>query len=252
VSARTRRREGTYQLRRIADGVVFVEGPASNWTILVGDDSVALIDAGYPRDAPLVLRSIHEVAPDKPVSDILVTHGHSDHIGGIPALVAAFGASVHAAREEIPNVQRDVLHQVTIRDLGWRLLLPRYARWAVHALRAGGLDDLSITVDEVIPDDRPIIVGGHRVIAHLTAGHTPGHVVFELPEIGALVSGDAVITGHPTVRRRGPQMLAPLWHSDARRAAASASLRGIDYHLILPGHGPAWRVSPPSAQSEPL
>ena len=41
----------------VAPGVVFVEGPVSNWVVLAEEDGVALVDAGYPADDELAARA---------------------------------------------------------------------------------------------------------------------------------------------------------------------------------------------------
>jgi len=38
---------------RVSPGVLFVEGPLSNWTVFHGGDDVELVDCGYPADRPL-------------------------------------------------------------------------------------------------------------------------------------------------------------------------------------------------------
>ena len=40
----------------VAPGIHFVETPLVNWTVLSGDGTLTLIDAGYPGDADRVAR----------------------------------------------------------------------------------------------------------------------------------------------------------------------------------------------------
>lgn len=54
--------------------------------------------------------------------------------------------------------------------------------------------------------------------------------------MGAVVTGDALVTGHPVSRVRGFQVLPAMFnHGDA--LAGLAALLDVDANLILPGHG---------------
>jgi glyoxylase-like metal-dependent hydrolase (beta-lactamase superfamily II) len=229
----------TFRMEEVAPGVFFVEGPASNWVILSDGSSVTLIDTGYPADAALVDSSLVQAAPGGALQNILLTHGHSDHTGSVCRLADSTGAQVLAAQEEIANITREELHQIGFAQILPRLWRPRFFRWTMHALRAGGLGNPNVQQVESLSPNVPRIFSQHRVIPRLSPGHTPGHMVFELPDEGIVVTGDALITGHPTSTRSGRQVLDPIWHSDVVGARAQAEALLGDPRIILPGHGPA-------------
>jgi len=228
-------------VHEVCAGVFFVEGPASNWVILTepGSRRFTLIDTGYPGDRERLLASIAYLG--RTMEDcvaLLLTHGHSDHIGSA-AYLAAPGVPVYAHELELANVRREITEQITVKDLGWRVLAPRVLAWAVHAVRAGGLGDVG--TPEVQPLDDAVLrslPGG--VAAITTGGHTTGHTAYFQASTGVLVSGDVVISGHAISPVHGPQLLPGLFHADASAVPAAAA--GLPWHVVrclLPGHGPA-------------
>nr|WP_275297005.1 MBL fold metallo-hydrolase [Streptomyces cyaneogriseus] len=81
-----------------------------------------------------------------------------------------------------------------------------------------------------------------RPVPVLTPGHTRGHSAYHLRHAGAVVTGDALVSGHPTSRVRGPQLLPVMFDHERARAVHSLDvLAGLDGDLLLPGHGPAHR-----------
>ncbi|MDP9429592.1 MAG: MBL fold metallo-hydrolase [Actinomycetota bacterium] len=75
-----------------------------------------------------------------------------------------------------------------------------------------------------------------------THGHTSGHTAFSLPRVGVVLTGDALVTGHPTSARRGPQLLPRFFSSDPdRTVAALDALDRLDADVVLPGHGEPFR-----------
>ena len=106
-------------------------------------------------------------------------------------------------------------------------------------LRSGGL------IRDGIPSTRPLTaevaaaLPGHPT-AVFTPGHTSGHCSYLVD--GVLVSGDALITGHPLLRRGGPQLLPAVFsHSQQSSLSSLDALALLDTEVLLPGHGDVWR-----------
>ncbi|GHH93491.1 MBL fold metallo-hydrolase [Streptomyces capillispiralis] len=226
-------------VRQVADGTHLVRGPSTNWVILTEGDAVTLIDTGYPGDRERLLDSLAQVGSSpEAVTAVLITHAHNDHLGSAQYLRAAHGTPVYTHEAEVPHARRDFLHQVGVGRVlrnAWR---PGVVPWAVHALRAGGTADAAVTGPEPFPAPGPLDLPG-RPVPVPTPGHTDGHCAFHLPGVGAVVSGDALVSGHPTSRVRGPQLLPDMFHHE-RAAAVDALdvLAKLDGDLLLPGHGP--------------
>ncbi|MHC5908416.1 MBL fold metallo-hydrolase [Streptomyces sp. S6] len=229
-------------VRQVADGTYLVHGSNTNWIILSDGDAVTLVDTGYPGDREALLASLAAVgsAPEA-VAAVLVTHAHADHLGSAEFLRSAYGTPVYLHEAEVPHARREFLHQVTVGEVlrnGWR---PGVLPWAVHAIRSGGTADTRVTSPETFPAAGALDLPGRPVPVH-TPGHTLGHCAYHLPGTGVVISGDALVSGHPTSRRKGPQLLPDMFHHERERAVASLALfEELDGDVVLPGHGPVHR-----------
>ncbi|MCZ9882417.1 MBL fold metallo-hydrolase [Arthrobacter sp. B2a2-09] len=235
-------------VKEVAEDVFFVQGPAVNWTILRRDKEFTLIDTGYPGNWPLLQSSMNFLGlAMENAAGVLLTHGHSDHIGNA-ARISAMGIPVFASYAELPNIRREVLEQVTVKDLGLRIIRPRVGAWALHAIRSGGLSDVAVPgVAAMTQDILDVLPGSPRIIA--TGGHTSGHVSFFIPSAKAVVTGDALVTGHAVSPVCGPQLLPAVFHHRPAETLASVGvLSQLGAETILPGHGPV--VSVPTGTIE--
>ncbi|MFH9016665.1 MBL fold metallo-hydrolase [Streptomyces sp. NPDC017943] len=229
-------------IRQVADGTYLVHGSNTNWIILTEGGEATLIDTGYPGDRSLLLTSLTEVgsAPER-VAAVLLTHAHNDHLGSAQYLRTTYGTPVLAHEDEVPHARRDYLHQVSVSTVlrnAWR---PGVLPWAVHTLRVGGSAQHPVTAPRPFAQDGPLDLPG-RPVPVPTPGHTLGHCAYHLPDVGAVVSGDALVSGHPTSRVTGPQLLPDMFHHERTRAVSSLDLlECLDGDLLLPGHGPAHR-----------
>ncbi|MGW6547825.1 MBL fold metallo-hydrolase [Streptomyces massasporeus] len=229
-------------VRHVADGTYLVHGSNTNWVILTEGDSVTLVDTGYPGDREQLLASLAQVGGSpEAVTAVLITHAHNDHLGSAEYLRATYGTPVHLHEAEVPHARREFLHQVSVATVlrnGWR---PGVLPWAVHALRSGGTTPVPVTAPQAFWAAGPLDLPGRPVPVH-TPGHTDGHCAYHLPGTGVLISGDALVTGHPTSRIEGPQLLPDMFHHERPRALASLDvLAELEAELLLPGHGPAHR-----------
>ena len=197
---------------------------------------VTIIDAGVPgqySDLPKELAMMGRSLAD--VRAVVLTHGHSDHIGfaerirserDVPVWVHEVDAAL--ARGETPNPAK---------GLGSLRPMP-FLSFLWFTLRRGGLRTPQLHEVATYGDGATLDVpGSPRVI--LVPGHTPGSAALHAPSLDALFVGDALATYAVTTGKKGPQV-AP-FTADATQAVESLSrIEGVEAKFVLPGHGDAW------------
>jgi glyoxylase-like metal-dependent hydrolase (beta-lactamase superfamily II) len=222
---------------KIAPGINRVGSDSIINSYLLDDaGEVTIIDAGltgFYRHLPAELASMGRSIGD--VRAIVLTHGHSDHMGyaerlrrerQVPVWVEEADAAL--ARGEAPNPSTG-MGPTRLRPLIgflWFTLLRSGLRRPVVAEVATFGDGATLDVP-----------GSPRVV--LVPGHTPGSAALHVPRLGALFVGDAFATYAVTTGDRGPR-IAPFTADPAQAVASLARLEGLDAGYALPGHGEAW------------
>ncbi|CAL9334911.1 Hydroxyacylglutathione hydrolase [Nocardiopsis dassonvillei] len=241
-------RTPSFRVVPVSDRVHLVDGGSVNWVLVGEGDSLTLIDGGYPAHADAVEASIREVGRrPEDVAAVLVTHAHVDHIGSLGRFAARYGTPVHTGGTEAAHARREFLEQATPRDVLAHLWRPRVPPWALHIVRAGALGGHRLDAATPFPAPGALDLPG-RPVPVAAPGHTSGHTCYLLPGLGVLVTGDALVTGHPLTPFEGPQPLPSMFHHDPGEMVRSwDALAGLDADTLLPGHGPVWRGTPREA-----
>lgn len=153
--------------------------------VLGRGDNVAIVDTGTSGSAPQIAAALDVLGADwADVSDVVLTHLHGDHVGGLPGVVDfASSATVWAGAPDAAAI-----NAVNDDD-------------AIASLNDG---------DEVF---------GLQVIA--TPGHTPGHICVLDPDAGFLVAGDALNEDGGMVLGPNPSFTADMAtaHASVQRLA---------------------------------
>ena len=216
---------------------------AVNVYVLDGDDGLTLVDAGWAIDSSRkaledALASLSRTVAD--VRSVLVTHVHHDHYSQGVTLRRDVGSVLRIGEGERPSLEAlgsgtepDGVTQIAqLRAHGAVRLVDelRKAGWGLTSDPAAWEPP-----DEWIAADHVLAVGGARVRAVHTPGHTQGHLVYDDGDRGLAFTGDHVLPHiTPSIgfeSRSGPLPLRDYLDSLAR-------VRALPDRMMLPAHGP--------------
>lgn len=192
----------------------FPVGPLQCNCTLLGDEATGeamVVDPGDNIPQILALLAKQKLT----LKQIVVTHGHIDHVGGALQLKRATGAPILMNQNDLPQLEMmDV-------QAGW----------------------IGIAAPEVAPPDasaedgmRAGIAGHTAQILH-TPGHTQGSICLHFAPDNLLLAGDTLFAG--SIGR------TDLPGGDDRQILRSIHERLLvlpEETLVIPGHGPATTV----------
>jgi glyoxylase-like metal-dependent hydrolase (beta-lactamase superfamily II) len=226
----------------VADNVFLAAGTDVNWIVLRDGADLTLIDSGWPGDTAAVEASIRAIG-NRPedVRAILLTHAHIDHMGALNHFAERYGTPVYMDAVEVAHAKREYLEQAGPLAVVKNIWRPGVLPWSVRVARVGALQKITTPHARPFPSAGALDLPG-RPTPIATHGHTSGHSAYYLTDVGAVVTGDGLVTGHPTSRTVGPQVLPPMFnHSAADALRALDPLETLSGDLILPGHGRSHR-----------
>jgi glyoxylase-like metal-dependent hydrolase (beta-lactamase superfamily II) len=189
---------------------------------LVDDDSVTLVDAGWPGDEETV-RAAFDAAGLVPsdVDRVLLTHYDVDHVGTLARLTPELDAPVYVHAADAPFVAGDRLPPWTGRTVFGPIHRLLYRRLT--------LPDRPV---RTVADGED--VGGFR--AFHTPGHTPGHAVYVHEGLDAAFLGDLAVGVGSDLR---PADRFSSYDAGENRESIRALLERVDdFEYACPGHGP--------------
>ena len=191
----------------------------SAWLITTPEGHI-LLDTGFEDTVPIILRGVAELG-FKPadIKLIISSHAHVDHTGGHALTKQATGADVVASAGD------------------------------ARLLESGGADDFltwpkdtllytPVKVDRIIADREVVSLGGVKLTAHVTPGHTQGATTWtmELGESG--VTHRVVFFSSATINAGTRLLINPRYPRIVADLEASfARFRALPCDIFLAPHG---------------
>jgi glyoxylase-like metal-dependent hydrolase (beta-lactamase superfamily II) len=212
---------------------------------------LVLVDCGWrhPKTTDALLAGLTAIGADpKDIKLVLCTHSHYDHYGLSAYIRDHSGAEIVLGRTELESlapalnggswdVMREHRRQWMTRNGAGDILAEIEARADdedYEATRGAGRWE---SPDRLIDGGEVIELADRRLVAHLTPGHTRGHIAFEDPDAKLLFAGDHVL----------PQITPSLGFESfgdgkalERFLPSLRAVRDLPVELVLPGHGPVF------------
>ncbi|AJY73825.1 MBL fold metallo-hydrolase [Paenibacillus beijingensis] len=184
-------------------------------------EGLTLIDAALPSSASSIIDAAQKIG--KPITRIVLTHAHDDHVGSLDRL-----------KQELPAVKVYISFRDSILLAGERTLQPGEPQTPIR----GGVPTKVKTKPDVLLRDGEQI---GSLLALSVPGHTPGSMAFFDTRNGALIAGDAfqtrggvAVTGQLKPLFPFPAMAT--WNKELALESAR-KLRELSPSLLATGHG---------------
>lgn len=229
----------TEELSELGDDLAIVES-FSHSVVLRTADGLIAFDASHSNSGQAVTDAIAGWTSE-PVTHLVYTHGHIDHVGGSRSFAARWGEPAVLGHENVNprfdryqqtndwNIQINARQFGGIRqDLGMGLnnMDERNANWQ-HFIPEGTLRP-SVTVG----DQHTFTVGDETIELHHARGETDDHLWAWLPDRRAIMAGDFLIWNFPNAGNPQKVQRFPIeW------AAALRTMAAMEPELIVPAHG---------------
>jgi hydroxyacylglutathione hydrolase len=198
---------------QISESVYFLVSRSfdSNITFIKSGNNHVLIDTGTGLYASALEKDLHDVGSSfSSITDIILTHSHIDHIGGVIPIMEVGSPKIHLHRAEAEPLNKgDMSH--TLGD-------------------TFGADLPPIKVEGILDEGSSLDFGDVKMIVYHTPGHSEGSIVLEIENSGILLTGDTLFPGGSFGRVDFPT------GSPEKLVESLKRISEMEFDIGLPGH----------------
>jgi metallo-beta-lactamase class B len=177
--------------------------------LIVTPQGNILINSDFAQDVPLIRKNIEQLGfKYADVKILLISHAHSDHDEGIGLIQRATHAKLMVMDADVPEEESTAP-----------------GRPGAH-------------VDRVLHDGDTVELGGAKLTAHLTPGHTKGCTTWTMQVLDGRRTLNAVIVGSPNVNAGYRLVGDPNYPNQAQDYVKTFTvLKSLPCDLFLGAHG---------------
>ncbi|MFN0107247.1 MAG: MBL fold metallo-hydrolase [Blastocatellia bacterium] len=207
ATAQQQQQPASLEISKVKDNLYMISGGGGNTAAFITDKGVVVVDTKLPNNGPGILDKIKSVTP-KPVTMVINTHTHGDHVGSN----SAFTGAVEFVAQE--NCKTSMEKMPAFQSEEGKKFLP----------------------SKTYKDKLSLLSGKDKIdLYYFGKGHTGGDTFVVFPALKVMHTGDlfAFVKGLPfiDINNGGSGLEYP-----KTLAKAAAGIKGVE--SIIPGHSP--------------
>ena len=183
----------------------------SNIIYLDADDFQILVDTGTGMFIDRLVKSLNDRGTSlEKITDIILTHSHIDHIGGLIEIYDKTKPKIHLHKNEADPINAGDM-RFTLAD-------------------TFGAELPQVSIDNILNEGDVLKFGDMCLTVYHTPGHSSGSICLGVDDTGVMITGDTMFSGGSFGRVDFPTGSAKLLVESLKR------LTELEFEIALPGH----------------
>lgn len=199
--------------KQIADSIYFQVSNSfdSNIIFIDAGENKILIDTGTGMYTDVLNHELEKTGSSlDSITDIVLTHSHIDHIGGVLPILSRTNPKIHLHKSEADMINSGDM-RLTLSD-------------------TFGLEFPQMKIEGILEEGKDLSLGDINFKIYSTPGHSIGSICLLIEEKGILVTGDTLFPGGSFGRVDFPT------GSPQQLVASLKRITELDFVIALPGH----------------
>ena len=205
---------------KIADSIYFLVSRSfdSNITFIRSEDHHILIDAGTGMNYHALDKDLQSLGSSlSQLTDLILTHSHIDHIGGVIPIMEMASPKIYLHKAEAEPINKGNMDQ-TLSD-------------------TFGVELPPLKIQGILEEGTVLEFGDIKMQVAHTPGHSLGSICLDILDTGILITGDTLFPGGSFGRTDFPT-------GDERALVESLKrISEMSFEIGLPGHMQAMKFN---------